>query len=248
MRRRGYAGVTRRGRVRKTNEDAWLADPALGLFIVADGMGGHAAGALAAQVVVNALPLLVRQAFGTTETLGRADAVERLAAALAMLSNRLRKESEGRPGLSGMGATVVVALVRGGRALIGHMGDSRAYLFRGGLLGQLTTDHSLVSLLLEHGQIDAEEAAVHPARGQLTRYVGMRGEALPEAQSVELRPGDRLVLCSDGLTNMVTDAEMRAILSEDLTPSRTCRRLAAAANDAGGMDNISVVVVAPEAR
>ena len=238
-----HAGLSDRGRVRKQNEDTWAADPELGLFLVSDGMGGEAEGALASRIVAKTLPTLVRQRMGSLTDLTAAHAAEKLGQLLAELSDQVYKEAHGRPGLRGMGATVVLALIRGSAALIGHMGDSRAYLLRQGKLQPITHDHSLVQLLLDTGDITPEEAKVHPTRGQITRYVGMAGEALPEVRLAAVEPGDRLLLCSDGLTGMLTDEKLAPILSAGLTPEGTCQRLVAAANEAGGKDNITAVVV-----
>ncbi len=145
-------------------------------------------------------------------------------------------------GLEGMVATVVLAVVRADQALIGHMGDSRAYLWREGRLRQLTADHSLAQLMVECGELKPEEARHHPARERLTRGVGMIGNPVPEVKFVALHPADRLLLCTDGLVKMVADEEIAAIVNVDSDPESVCRGLADAANQAGGRDNVTVVV------
>jgi protein phosphatase len=243
--RNTYAGLTDRGRVRPQNEDRWFADPRRGLFIVADGMGGGPAGAVAAQAVVDALPPLLEQRLEGLASLADPGTLPAVLAALSQFSDKIRAESRHRPGLHGMGSTVVLAIVRQSQAVVAHMGDSRAYLWRGSRLARLTRDHSLIQLLLDCGEITPEQAAGHPARGQITRFVGMPDASLPEARLVPLAPGDRLLLCTDGLTGMVDDARLLAILDETPEPAKACRRLIAAANDAGGKDNITALVVAP---
>ena len=243
MSRITYAGLSDVGRVRPENEDRWFADSEQGLFLVADGVGGAAAGGLAAEAVVEVLPPLLRKKLGRIERVRDPEAVQRVVEALVELSNRLRQESEARPGMAGTGSTVVLALIRDDHALVAHMGDSRAYLARGRRLERLTRDHSLVQLLVECGEVDPARAATHPARGQLTRFVGMPDEPLPEARLVKLAPGDRLLLCSDGLTGMLDDRRLAAILARELVAADACRHLVEAANEAGGKDNITVVIV-----
>lgn len=238
-----YAGLTDRGRAREQNEDRWWADPEQGLYLVADGLGGQMAGGLAAQVVVETLPPLLRRRLPGPADLTAPEAGERVRAVLAQVSSQLREQSQGQPGLEGMGATVVLALIRDSQALIAHLGDSRAYLWRRRRLKRLTTDHSVAQLLLDSGEITPAEAPTHPARGQLTRFVGMPGEALPDVQLQALAPGDRLLLCSDGLTGMVSERDVLAILNRTLPLEATCQRLVQAANAAGGKDNITVVIV-----
>ena len=189
-----YAGLTDPGRVRQTNEDNWTANPEQGLFIVADGMGGQFAGALASKAVVETLPGLIKQHFEKLESLPKGRAKRRMAKAIATLSTQIRQQTQNEPGLEGMGSTVVCALVRGSQVLIAHMGDSRAYRLRAGRLKQLTKDHSLVELLLSSGDITPEEAATHPARGRLTRNVGMDGEPLPQTRLLKLDAGDQFLL------------------------------------------------------
>ncbi len=122
--------------------------------------------------------------------------------------------------------------------------DSRAYLLRHGRLEQLTNDHTIAQLLVDHGKLAPEEVASHPAHSQLTRFVGMATEAIPDAERFELAQGDRLLLCSDGMTGMLIDRQMLAILSTQPAPEEPCRSLVAAANEAGGKDNVTAVIVA----
>jgi len=131
----------------------------------------------------------------------------------------------------------------GTNALLAHMGDSRAYLLHDGKFQQRTHDHSLVQLLIDTGDITPQEAAEHPSRGQITRYVGMPGEALPEVLLIDIAAGDRLLLCTDGLTGMVPEQELCDIMLNQRTPRQACRALIAAANEAGGLDNITALVV-----
>lgn len=237
-----HAGLSDRGRIRPANEDRWAADPELSLYLVADGLGGERGGAAAAQLVADVLPARVRQALGCSKRI--TPLVEaRLTSALVELSEQVRATGEASLGLPGMGSTVVLALIRDGYASIAHLGDSRAYRMRRTRLDRLTHDHSLVQLLLDGGDITPADAARHPARGKLTRYLGMPGEALPEVRRVEVRPGDRLLLCSDGLTGAVEDGRLSAVLRLALPPRVVCQRLVAAANDGGGDDNITAVVL-----
>ena len=148
--------------------------------------------------------------------------------------------------MQGMGSTVVLALVRDSRAIIAHLGDSRAYLLHAGRLRQLTRDHTLAESLVAAGAVSADEAAGHPARSRLTRYVGMPGDPSPETQIIELATADRLLLCCDGLYNMVPLADLERILSGTRDVADVCRELIAAANEAGGEDNVTAVVIEVE--
>ena len=241
-----HAGLTDKGRVREQNEDAWSADPKLGLYVVSDGLGGEFAGALASKIVVEALPALICRQIGNIKDLSHPKAAQGLIEAITCLSLEMRRDTKGKPALEGMGATVVVGLIRGSNALLGHMGDSRAYLWRQRTLEQVTKDHSIVQILLDHGEITPEEAPDHPARARVTRFVGMFDEPLPEARLLELQPGDRLLFCTDGLTGMLSDMQILGILNEESHPKAVCQRLVAAANEAGGRDNITVLLVSVE--
>jgi protein phosphatase len=148
------------------------------------------------------------------------------------------------PDLEGMGTTLTLAVFDGAYLEIGHVGDSRAYLLRDGVLEQLTTDHSLVAEMVARGDITAEEAAVHPYRSVITRAVGLQPEVEVDRVSCVIEAGDRVLLCSDGLTGMVPAAGIRDILTAESHPTESVWSLIEAANEAGGVDNISVVVVA----
>jgi serine/threonine protein phosphatase PrpC len=230
--------------MRERNEDRWSADGDLGLFSVSDGMGGRPAGEVASEVIVSTLPDLVTTHFGAAPDLAAPDATQRLRTVLIELSTGLREGSQDMPQLAGMGATAVVALVNQATALIAHVGDSRAYLWREHKLDRLTRDHSLAQALADAGAITEQQAAGHPGRGQLTRHIGMAGEVWPDTCRIILRPADRLLLCSDGLTSMLDDARIREILNGCPDPDHACRTLIEAANDAGGTDNITVLVIA----
>ncbi|MSR64893.1 MAG: serine/threonine-protein phosphatase [Verrucomicrobiae bacterium] len=239
-----HAGLSDRGRVRKKNEDNWMADSEHGIYIVSDGLGGEFAGDVASKIVVETLPTLLRQKLTGIQHLTDPKAKPQLLQAIVDLSNKVRQETKGEPGLEGMGATVVLALVRGSKALIGHLGDSRAYLIRDGHLKQLTKDHSIVQLLIDNGEIKPEQAATHHARGRVTQSVGMSGEPLPEAKLVKLEAGDLLLLCSDGLVGMLTDKEIETMVRRQDKPAVICGHLIDAANKAGGRDNITALILA----
>lgn len=237
------AAISDVGRIRQRNEDAVAVLPDEGLFIVADGMGGRRAGATASRIVTEALPAMIRTGAAGLS----ADDVESWSLAvrdaIVELSRQIQGQSASRTGFAGMGATVVLAHVRADRALIAHMGDSRAYVYSNRRLRQLTDDHSVVGVLLRQERITPEEADHHPAKGRLSRYVGMEGEVYPDIRVLSVSSGDRLLLCSDGLTGMVADAAIAATLAERREPEAACRALVEAANAAGGRDNITVLVV-----
>lgn len=237
------AYLTDIGRVRKENQDAYYADVDKGLFIVCDGMGGERGGAIAAKAVVSLLPKMIDERLSALPEGTETDICDALKEAIATLSAMLRERTKDEPELRGMGATVVLALVKGNNAYIAHIGDSRAYLFWSGSLKRLTRDHSIVAVMLELGQITEEQARSHPARGKLSRYIGMQGKAVADVQKVALEPGARLLLCSDGLTNMVSDGEIADILEKESDCKAACQRLVEEANRAGGYDNITAIII-----
>jgi serine/threonine protein phosphatase PrpC len=217
------------GRVRERNEDSILVDPPL--YVVADGMGGHRGGQVASQVALETLESL--------STEGRGSLAEHVRKANRAVWDRSEEDEQ----LSGMGTTLTAARIEGASALIAHVGDSRAYMLRDGVLRQLTTDHTLVARMVKSGEITEAEADVHPHKNVLTRALGTDEEVDVDEDSVALTDGDRLLLCSDGLTGMVTEDQIQAILENSEQPQQAADRLVKAANRAGGIDNISVVVI-----
>lgn len=229
-----WAARTDTGRVRDHNEDSVLPEAGTDgdgehvVAAVADGMGGHAGGEIAS-----------RTAIETIAAVGGDPVLRIQAANVAVLDAAAQ-----RPRLAGMGTTVTMAVFDGdGAARFGHVGDSRAYLFRDGLLTQVTDDHSFVGEMMAAGRMTPEQAEVHPYRSVLTRAVGLEADIEVDTMDVELEPGDRIVLCSDGVTAMIDDDAITAVLAGADGPAAAAEALIAAANAAGGGDNISVVVV-----
>lgn len=246
-----YAGLTDIGCRRTENQDRWGVNAEQGLFIVADGVAGSSHGALAAQLAVDLLPDYVARHHqppsGATagEPAGPGDLGASLVRAVAELSDDLYRRGEDDPDVAGATTTVVAALVTGEHAVIAHLGDSRAFLFRDGSLDQLTTDHSLVQALIDAKTITAEQAAHHPLRNMIVNYVAMQPPATPDVTSVDLRDGDQILLCSDGLHGVVPLPALSAILSDRPEGTEACAELIAAARAAGGPDNITAVLIGP---
>jgi serine/threonine protein phosphatase PrpC len=248
------AAMTDVGRVREHNEDSVLAieytrdsmvDPAeLHLYVVADGMGGAEAGEVASAIAVETIREYIEGKLDGAGA-GAADGAELLAAALEQANSRIIEYVASHPESRGMGSTGVCALVMPPVASLAWVGDSRAYVLEGSRLRQVTKDHSLVQRLVEIGQITAEEARTHEHKNVITRSLGARqsGPAGAESLALKLKRGDKLMLCSDGLTAHVEDDQIRDILGRHQDPYDAARELIVAANAGGGTDNISVVVV-----
>jgi PPM family protein phosphatase len=237
-----HAGRSDIGRRRSSNQDRWAVDTDQDLYMVADGVASSSNGALAAQLVTELLPAYVQRRLSRDQR-GDPDAPDQLRDAVAKLSDDLRSHGRADPRLSGATTTVVAAVITESVVVIAHLGDSRAYLYREERLQQLTCDHTLVQALIEAGEVTAEEAGEHPARSTLTRHVGMAPPALPDVSALDVRAGDRILLCSDGLHG-VLDAEcLQRILAAPSGPSDVCGALIQAANDAGGPDNITAIVI-----
>lgn len=237
-----YAGLSDTGRERSGNQDRWGADPGQNLFIVADGVASSSNGDLAAEMVVGLLPSYLQRQL---QSAGRHDPAdpELLGGAIAEVSDAVRTRGATDPEYAGAATTVVTVVVSGLRAAVGHLGDSRGYLCRDRQLYRLTRDHSLLQALIDAGEVDSQDARKHPARSVITRHVAMAPPAQPDVSAVDLAPGDRLLLCSDGLHGVVDDASLAQILGARRSPGDTCAALIAAANKGGGPDNITAVVI-----
>jgi protein phosphatase len=231
------------GKVRQENQDVFLVEPEVGLFLVCDGMGGHRGGTIAAKTIADDLPPVIENKLDMLRARSPRAIRSLLRQTLAEQSRQLQMEGTSENGYKDMGATVVVALLQSGRAYIANLGDSRAYRYRAGQLRQITKDHSVVSELLAEGQIKPDEAENHATQGQITRYVGMEEKAHPHVRSFGLKKGDRLLLCTDGLTDLIEDRQIAGVLQGSCDCQAACKSLVEAADAAGGTDNVTVVIV-----
>ncbi|MDQ1710061.1 MAG: family protein phosphatase, partial [Frankiaceae bacterium] len=229
MRVAAFATATHAGRVRRKNEDAYYAEAPL--FAVADGMGGALAGELASRISVQTLGELV--ADGPDE--------ERLAATIRLANRRVAERATEDPRASGMGSTVTAALVGPTAVAFAHVGDSRAYLWRGGVLSRLSDDHSLVAEWVRAGALAPEEAAQHPQRSVITRALGADWQIEVDTWTTPARSGDVILLCTDGLSGFVDDAAIAEMLREHEQLNAAVKALVDAANAAGGEDNVTAV-------
>ncbi len=225
------------GRKRQKNEDSYLINDELDLFVVADGMGGHAGGEFASRIAITTIEEMFKQNKGQSTP-----PEEIVTKAVKDASNKIILKAEEDRALKGMGTTVICLHLDGKRAVLGHVGDSRAYLFRDGVLEQLTEDHSLVNEQVKNGLITAEEAKTHQYKNIITRSVGVTPEVEVDVVIKKLKKGDTFLLCSDGLSNLVDLKEMENDLRER-EAILTAKSLVDLANKRGGDDNITLVLV-----
>ena len=251
------AGVSDVGKKRRSNEDSYSTSDDLRLYVVADGMGGHAAGEVASRLAVESIGRHISSAHPdvpptvpsevSTRSLDETSLpvpARRVLNAIRLANQEIVRSVRRDQSMRGMGTTVVLAYIQGKRAYIGSVGDSRAYLVRDGDIRQLTDDHTFVNEQVRSGTLTAQEARRHPARNILTRAVGSQDEIEADLIEEDLKPGDLLLLCSDGLTNMVEDQEILETLRHDAAdPEARCHALVDLANERGGDDNITAVIV-----
>lgn len=240
-----FALKTHAGLVRPLNEDAIGADPSCGLFVLADGLGGYSAGEVASVMAISAVLDRLSSALDASKSSDAPFAPdEAIYDTVGEINATIYNAALNSAAFEGMATTLVIAWFLGNRLWIAHTGDSRLYRYRDGKLEQLTRDHSFSQELLDAGMVTEEEARLLPAKNLVTRALGASADIEPEIQDVDVQAGDMLLMCSDGLTEMVGAFEIAGLLSigEDDT-HETARRLVDLANESGGRDNISVVLV-----
>ena len=229
------------GRRRRANEDCYAIVAELGYFVVADGMGGHKAGQLASRLAAESAVAALEALEGSAAT-----PTEKLRCTIAAANREIYVAAQTKAEFAGMGTTVVSLLAAEGRVALAHVGDSRAYLVRAGRIRQLTDDHSVVGELVRRHEITESAAREHPHRHVLTRAVGVRREVAPDLAELTSSPGDLFVLCSDGLTGLVRDEEIAQAANAGTDLDAICAQLVDLANERGGEDNITVVLVRHE--
>ena len=246
-----YQAISDVGRKRKGNEDSLFLNPEQKLFVVADGMGGHAAGEVASKVAVDAVNEFVCLTSGDEEItwpFGLDESISydgnRLKTAIRHANRKVLEATREKTEYEGMATTVAAVLVDGDVANLGHVGDSRIYLFSEGVFTQLTSDHSWVNEQIQSGVISADQARSHPLRNVVTRALGGKADLAVDMQTRRMKAGDLLLLCSDGLTAMVPDEDIARILGEAKGDvEKAAKDLVAEANAHGGEDNITVVLL-----
>lgn len=236
--------ATDTGRLRNNNEDSVVVDAQAGVAVLADGMGGYNAGEVASGMATSFISSQLGRWLAEASAEATDSDVRRAMDICVDNANRaIFEQADTNPQCAGMGTTLVVAVFREGRCLMGHVGDSRAYRLRGGVLTQITHDHSLLQEQIDAGLITEEQAAFSANKNLVTRAVGVEDAVLLETKLHELQPGDLYLLCSDGLSDMLADEVIQQLLSVSESLEALGTTLVSAANEAGGRDNISVILV-----
>lgn len=240
-------GQTDVGKVRTINQDSFHIIDNKDVYIVADGMGGHAAGDKASRIAVKTITEIfsnydfeqeLHSESGTKMSLE-----ELLRYALQEANYRIIQVANSDSSLTGMGTTAIIVVPRGSDLFMGHVGDSRVYLMRDNQIKQVTEDHSIVQQLINSGQITEAEAAVHPYKNVITRCLGIQANVEPDTVKLTMQENDRVLMCSDGLSNMVSPEKILEIVMENNEPEDACQKLITLANNNGGTDNITVVLL-----
>ncbi|MEM8637538.1 MAG: Stp1/IreP family PP2C-type Ser/Thr phosphatase [Cyanobacteria bacterium P01_G01_bin.54] len=239
--KRRFAGLTDTGVVRSVNQDAFYLDPGGRFFVVADGMGGHAGGQEASRIATETIQTYLDDNWKTDLT-----SPELLEKAIWEANQEIIDDQETHPERSDMGTTVVVLLFRNEEPWCGHIGDSRLYRLRDSKLKQITDDQTWVARAMKMGDLTPEEARVHPWRHVLSQCLGRRDLQRVELQALEVLPGDRFLLCSDGLTEEVSDPEIHAFLTTVPDHDAAAQQLIETAKENGGSDNVTVVIIGQE--
>ena len=246
-----FGAGTDPGRVRARNEDRYVADADLGFFAVVDGMGGHAGGELASATIAEAATAFIRETASDSDKTWPvgldprlSGLANRLQVAVHSANKTLATTAQENPALEGGGATLAAMLFGDDKLAVSNVGDCRAYLLRGGHLSQMTRDHSVVAEQLEQGLIDADTARTHPLRHVVTRAVSGQADMAVDIHEMEITVGDRLVLCSDGVHGVLTDAEIATLVSASRQSlDEICRAILDETNSRGGPDNATTIVV-----
>lgn len=238
-----WAFRTDTGLCRSQNEDSFIIEPEIGLFLLSDGMGGHRGGEIASSFVSETLSVRIETGLYQLRSM-KSRAVRRFLSKAVTCHNReVHVEGISESGIKGMGATLVLCLIQNGRAYIANLGDSRLYRLRNGKLTRLTKDHTVISEMIEQGTASADAAFAHEYSGIITQYMGMEEQADPHVRSFKLKYGDRLLLCSDGLTDMLDDQEIKDIINPANNLDDAVETLVDEANRAGGHDNITTLLI-----
>lgn len=227
------------GKVRDNSEDSLLVDERQGIFIVADGMGGHQGGEVASHMAVEIVGEFLKDKIHSCDK--KEDFYKLLMEAIFIATERIKLQADRDINLKGMGTTIVIAILHNDNLYISHVGDSRAYLIRHGNIKQLTEDHSVVAQMVKAGMITAEEARRHHLKHIITQALGTSEDLAPTFEMLNIEKGDYILLCTDGLTDMLTDEEILSlIIACNGEPEKGCELLINEANKKGGKDNITV--------
>ena len=227
-------GKTDKGLVRKENEDAFCIEEDLGLLAIADGMGGHASGEVASKMAIEILREFIKN---EGESLP-----DRLSSGVKLANRTIFEAAQSQSQLNGMGTTLTALQLNGNRLSIAHVGDSRVYLIRGGVIEQITDDHTIISEQVARGMMTKEEAARSDMRNILSRALGIGPEVDVDMEELTVSEGDQLVLCSDGLSELISDDEILSEVQSSKRPDLACNELVNLANQRGGEDNVTVIV------